>query len=250
MRIIVTSLIIIFSLIGNAQNFQLAIDSANSNYTNGNYELAIEYYNQVIDAGYEAAEVYYNLGNAYFRSNKTTLAILNYERALKLNPDDEDILFNLQLSKQYVIDKIEVLPEFFLTKWYRSLLNIFNSNTWALISMFTFVMGLILLLLYFLVQQITIKKLGFWFGLVFLFFALVTFSFSNKLKQNILAHDEAIIITQAVTVKSSPDNSGTDLFVIHEGLKVSITDEIGEWREIKLTDGSKGWLLKTDLEKI
>lgn len=250
MKHIISIILLLVSFAIYAQDSQTLIDSANTNYTRGNFEQAIEYYNQVLESGYEAADIYYNLGNSYFRSNKTTQAILNYERALKLNPDDEDIQFNLQLSRQYVVDKIEILPEFFLTKWYKSLVKMFSSNTWAYISMISFVFGLVLLLIYFLVPSVTLKKLGFWIGLILIFIAISTFTFSKKQKDYVLAQDKAIVITPTVTVKSSPDKSGTDLFVIHEGLKVRITDELGEWQEIKLTDGSQGWLKKTDLEVI
>jgi len=250
MKHIIPIILIVFGISVNAQNYQPIIDSANANYTQGNYEAAIEYYNQVLDSGYEATEIYYNLGNAYFRSNKTTKAIINYERALKLNPDDEDVQFNLQLSKQYVVDKIDVLPEFFLTKWYKSFIKMFSSNAWAIISMSGFILSLIFILIYFLVQQIGLKKIGFWLGLLFILISITSFTFSYHQKQFALAKDKAIIVTPTVVVKSSPDKSGTYLFVIHEGLKVIITDELGDWHEIKLTDGSKGWLKKSDLEVI
>jgi tetratricopeptide (TPR) repeat protein len=250
MKRIIFIILVLISFSAIAENFQTIIDSANANYTQGNYELAIEKYNHVLDEGYEAAEVYYNLGNAYFRSNKTTKAIINFERALKLNPNDEDIQFNLQLSKQYVVDKIDILPDFFLTKWYRSFVKMFSSDMWAFISMLSFVLGLIFLLLYFLLRHRSFRKFGFWFGLFFIFISISTFTFSNKQKQLAQAQEEAIVITPTVTVKSSPDRSGTDLFVIHEGLKVTITDELGEWQEIKLTDGSQGWLKVVDLEVI
>lgn len=250
MKHIIPIIFIVFGISANAQNYQTIIDSANANYTQGNYEAAIDYYNQVLDAGYEAAEIYYNLGNANFRSNKTTQAIINYERALMLNPDDEDVQFNLQLSKQYVVDKIDVLPEFFLTKWYKSFVRMFSSNTWAIVSMIGLVLGLIFILIYFLVQSRGLKKIGFWLGLLFIVVSITTFTFSYHQKQFALAKDNAIVVTPTVVVKSSPDKSGTDLFIIHEGLKVIITDELGEWQEIKLTDGSKGWLKKSDLEVI
>ena len=252
MKQIIIILSIFFTITGGlaAQDFQNIIDTANSYYSQGNYEQAVELYQQVLESGYEASEIYFNLGNAYFKSNMTTKAIINYERALQLEPSDEDILFNLALSQQYVIDKIEEIPEIFFKSWYRSFIQMFSSNLWAIISLASFVVGLVFFLVYFLVSKIGLKKSGFWLGILLMIISVSSFSFSNKQKEEALSKEIAIITTPSVVVKSSPDESGTDLFVIHEGLKVTVTDNLSEWLEIKLPDGNKGWLKTTDLEII
>ena len=219
-------------------------------YSECNYESAIEKYESIISAGFESAELYYNLANAYYKSNKNTKAILNYERALRLSPSNEDIKFNLELSQQHIIDKIEILPQVFYMKWWRNLISIYNSNYWAYISIVLFILALLIGLLYFLGNRIVIKKTGFWFGIIFMLFSIIGFYFSYNQKVKYLNHNEAIIFEPTVVVKSSPDESGTDLFVIHEGLKVIISDDLGNWNQVKLTDGNKGWILKKHLERI
>jgi len=229
-----------------ANNLNIKLDSAAVYYQNSKYEQAIEIYETVLSGGYESAELYYNLGNAYYKSNKFPYAIANYERALKLNSTDEDILFNLQLANTHVVDKIEVLPEFFLKSWGQSLVRIFTSNQWAIISIASFIIGLVLILLFFLSDSPLMRKLTFWIGLLLIIEAGFSFNFSGKQKKAVLNEPEAIIVTPSVVVKSSPDAMGTELFLIHEGLKIKVTNNNGEWSEIKLSDGNKGWVKTSD----
>ncbi len=218
---------------------------ANEHYTKGEFEKAIELYEQILNSEVESSEIYFNLGNAYYKSNKTTMAILNYERAKKLAPNDEDILSNLELAQKHVIDKIEVLPELFIKKWIWAFENSLSSDTWAIYSVIGFIIFLIFFLLFLFSNKIIIKKISFVIGLLLFVFSVVGFKTSYKLKKNSINIKEAIIVSPAVTVKSSPDESGTDLFLLHEGLKVNLTDSLGEWRKIKLSDGNVGWLEKT-----
>lgn len=248
--ILIIATILLAGLTVTANELQVAIDSANQSYTNGQYEKAIGFYNQVVNNGYESSDLYYNLGNAYFRSNKMSMAILNYERALKLDPSNADADFNLKLANTYVVDKIDVIPPFFLKEWWHSLVMAFETNVWALLSMITFVIGAVLFLLFFLSQQMLLRKVSFWIGAVVLFISILSFNFSRKQKWLEVNEPYAVVITPSVVVKSSPDVSGTQLFLIHEGLKVQITDELGDWRRIKLSDGNIGWLKADDLIKI
>ncbi len=229
-----------------ANNLNAILDTAAQCYQSSKYEQAIELYESVLAEGYESAELYYNLGNAYYKSNKFPYAIANYERALKLNSTDEDILFNLQLANTHVVDKIEVLPEFFLKSWGQSLVRVFTSNQWAIISIASFVIGLILILLFFLSDKPLIRKFTFWIGILLIVEAGFSFSFSDKQKKAILNEPEAIVVTPSVIVKSSPDAMGTELFLIHEGLKIKVTNQNGDWSEIKLSDGNKGWVKTAD----
>lgn len=230
----------------NAQQVQL-LDSAVYYYSNNNFEKAISVYEGILSDGYESAELYYNLGNAYYKSNKIPYAILNYERAVKIDSKNEDFLFNLQLANTHVVDKIETLPTFFLTSWWSELLMQLSSNQWAVISMAAFVLALLGFIVFFLSQIMWARQLSFWLGVLLLFSSLFAFSFSRKhylISQN---EPDAIILTPSIVVKSSPSDSGTDLFLIHEGLKVTVTDKMGEWREIRLSDGNEGWIKETDL---
>lgn len=234
----------------SANQIQVAIDSANQCYTDGKYEKAIGFYEQVVNNGYESSDLYYNIGNAYFRSNKMSLAILNYERALKLDPSNADAEFNLQLANTYVVDKIDVIPPIFLKVWWHNLVLMFDTNVWAIISMIAFIGATVLFLLFFLSGSMVTRKLAFWLGAVVLFVSILSFNFSRKQKWMDVNEPYAIVVTPSVVVKSSPDVSGTQLFLIHEGLKVQITDELGDWRRIKLSDGNIGWLKVEDLIKI
>ncbi|MEA3318202.1 MAG: SH3 domain-containing protein, partial [Bacteroidota bacterium] len=169
---------------------------------------------------------------------------------LQLDPGNDDIQYNLQIANKLVVDKIEVLPEFILKTWLRKFTNLFSSNFWAVVSISSFILMLIFFAAYFFTSKINIKKLSFWFGI--LLFSISTFAFISSLKQqkNIITNNSAIIFTPSVTTKSSPDDSGTDLFLVHEGTKVNINDKVGEWIEIKLSDGNKGWVKIEDVRFI
>jgi len=227
-------------------DFKAQLDSAANCYNATKYEQAIAIYESIVAQGYVSSELYFNLGNAYYKSNKFPYAIANYERALKLNATDEDIQFNLQLANTHVVDKIEILPEFFLKSWGQSLVRALTSNQWAVLSIVSFVAALVLLLLFFLTDRPLLRRFAFWIGLLLVVETAFTFSFSSKQKQNVLNEPEAIVVTPSVVVKSSPDAIGTELFLIHEGLKIKVTNQNGEWSEIKLSDGNKGWVKTAD----
>jgi hypothetical protein len=223
---------------------------ANLYYANGMYEDAAKLYQQVADSGYASAELFYNLGNAYFKAHDIPHAILYYERAHLLDPGNEDINYNLNLARTYVTDKIDVLPEFFLVAWYHWFLDRLPPDGWALFSMITFFLGLVFLSLYMFTARKTLKKTGFIGGVVILAFSVLSFVFAWQSRDILTAHDHAVVMSPAVTVKSSPGEEGTDLFVIHEGMKVAVEDSVDNWTEIRLGDGSKGWLPDEDITKI
>lgn len=246
-RIIIILTVVAMLPMGSfANNFTAELDSASSCYQATQYEQAIAIYENIVSQGYESSELYFNLGNAYYKSNKFPYAIANYERALKLNSTDEDIQFNLQLANTHVVDKIDVLPEFFLKTWGQSLVRAFTSNQWAIISIASFVVCLVLLLIFFLSDRMMLRKVTFSVGLLLLICAFFTFRFSGKQKDMLMNEPDAIVVTPSVVVKSSPDNMGTELFLIHEGLKVKVTNQQGDWSEIKLSDGNKGWVKTND----
>jgi len=233
-----------------AQDIYDLVEEGNNHYINGEFESAINKYEAVLDSGYESPELYYNLGNAYFKSHKLTMALVQYERALLLDPNDEEIKHNLAMARQYVVDEIDELPELLIKKWYRTFITFLTIDQWAYISISTFILALVLFLIYLLTNTIHLRKLAFWLAIVFLLFAPATYVFSYHRKKNIYDHNYAIIFPPSVTIKGSPDNSGTDLFQLHEGTKVEIIDQLGEWREIRLSDGNVGWLKAEDLVKI
>lgn len=247
-RIIYTILAILFTAAVFAQSD--LVQKANEHYTKEEFQKAIDGYNQILMAGIESPEVYFNLANAYYKTKQYTLSILNYERAKLLAPDDEDIEFNLQVANQKVVDSIQDLPGIFIVRWWNALVNSQTTDTWAVISIFSFVVFLTMLGFYFFAKTSEVKRITFWSGCFLIVFTIFSYTFAAKQKSRLVNHTYAIVMQPTVTVKSSPSETGTNLFVVHEGLKVKITDKLGDWVEIRLADGNKGWLLTESVERI
>jgi len=224
-----------------ADNDALVI-KANKAYSAGAYQQAIELYQQVITNGYSASELYYNLGNAYFKSNDMPSAILYYEKALKLNPGDEYAKNNLQVVNAKISDKILPMPELFYKRWWNAMQNLFYVDTWAIILIAGVVLFFITTASYLISNRILIRKLSFGCGIFFFILSTFSFLFANTKFQTITHQKTAIIFAPSLTVKSSPDDNSTDLFILHEGTKVSVTDKVGQWREVKIANGSVGWV--------
>ncbi|NPA36255.1 MAG: SH3 domain-containing protein [Chlorobi bacterium] len=247
--LILPALLYLFLMPLYAQEDQRFI-KANQLYTDGKYEEAAQAYEDILKTGVESPELYYNLGNAYYKSGLLPQAILNYERAKLLAPQDKDIEYNLELARSQTIDKIDKVGEFFLKTWIRALRNKADSDTWAYMSI-GFFLGLIgMLFLFYFSRTPALKKAGFFSGILFLFLFIVSFSFAHLQKQKLVNRNYAIIFAPTVNVKSSPDSGGTELFVLHEGTKVKILDKVGEWRQIEISDGNRGWINVSTIEVI
>lgn len=230
------------------------INAASDAYRNGNFKKSIELYEIIVDSflkqGEESAELYYNLGNAYFRDNQIGKAILNFERALLLDPGDADIRHNLRFANLRTEDKIDTTQNLFFVNWFRSIQNMFNSNTWATIAIILFIFFLGCAAMYLFVRILWAKKVAFYTNILIfvLLIAANVFSFRQKdLRQN---HSQAIILTGAVTAMSSPDKNSTEVFQLHEGTKVKITGTDGIWYEVEIANGSVGWLNQESVEII
>lgn len=226
------------------------LQKGNELYAKDEFKQAIDVYNQLLMTNLESPEVYFNLGNAYYKTGQYTLSILNYERAKLLSPDDEDIDFNLQVANQHVVDSIQELPGVFIVRWWDSLVNSQTTDSWAIISLISFILFLALAGLYFFSRTGDIRRISFWSACFLITVTLFSWSFAARQKSRMVNHSFAIVMQPTVTVKSSPSEKGTNLFVIHEGLKVKITDQLGDWLEIRLADGNKGWLLTESIERI
>jgi tetratricopeptide (TPR) repeat protein len=238
------------ALFSNATENQLIIAKANKAYTDGLFTNAVDLYKQVLSSGNESWELYYNLGNSYFKMNDFASAILYYEKAKKLNPGNEDVNFNLRVTNNKIADKIEPLPELFYKRWYRNLVELFPVDQWARITILTFILSLFFALFYVMSQSVYLRKMGFWAGILFFILSLFTVYLSVQNYSTLQNNTEAIIFAPTVTIKSSPDEKSIDLFVLHEGTKVNILDNIGNWYEIRIANGSVGWLPVSSLEKI
>ncbi|WP_346861112.1 tetratricopeptide repeat protein [uncultured Draconibacterium sp.] len=238
-----------FFLAAQETNEQLW-DKANAYFTTEEYEQAISLYETIAAKGEESAKLYFNLGNAYYKSGDVNNAILNYERAKVLAPQDEDIDFNLKIANQFVVTKIEELPQPFFLRWRTSVINKYPADTWAYISIGAFILFLLLLGLFIFSRVVSVKRISFWLGILAVVFSGFTFSMAAQQKGKINKRNHAIVFCPRVTVKSSPTETGTDLFLIYEGLKIEVTDSLNTWKEIKLADGNKGWLPDSCIVKI
>lgn len=211
-------------------------------YTSGNYKEALQEWTDIYQTGYRSADLDYNMGNAYFKINDIPYAILFYERAYLLDPSDEDINYNLQIARTLIVDRFQEIPELFFVRWYNFVSLFLSSNTWAKISIVSFILSLLLFSLYIYTSGYRQKVLGFWFAVSFFILSGSSLAFTLRNKSLVYDSHKAIITIPQVSGKSSPDTSGTDLFILHEGTKVSIDDEVGGWLEIRLSDGNKGWV--------
>jgi len=226
------------------------LTEANQQYTDGKYEQAIDLYQRILKGNMESAEVYYNLGNAFYKTGKFTSAIISYERARLLAPNDDDIQFNLEIANQHVVDAIKPLPKLFFIRWWQSLTNKFPADGWAKISVVSFILALILAGFFFFSASSGLKRTSFWAGILILSVAVFSYNFAARQEKRMTEHRFAIITQPSVTVKSSPSEGGTNLFLIHEGLKVEILENLGTWNNIRLADGNQGWLPDSSMEKI
>ncbi len=223
-------------------SLQGMVEQANQSYSSANYETAILEYESVINAGYESAGLYFNLGNAYFKTNNIPAAILYYEKAGKLDPTDESIQFNIDLANSRIIDKLEPLPQFFLKTWWKAARDTRNSDQWARLGIISFILLLISAAVFIISTTILTRKLSFWSGIVFLGIMALSLIFSVSGYNEYSRHSSGIVFTPTVTVKSSPSENSVDLFVIHEGIKVFINDQVEGWSEVRLANGNVGWI--------
>ena len=225
-------------------------NNADTEYQKGNYQQAIRDYEEVLKNG-ESAEIYFNLGNAYYRTDNITKAVLNYERARLLSPGDDDINFNLQFARSKTIDKITPESEMFFVTWYKSLVNFTSVDNWAKTGILCIVMALLLVLLYLFGPQLMLRKIGFFGGLAFFVIFLLSNLFAFQQKQALDNRTGAIIISPSVNIKKTPAKNSADQFVLHEGTRVDIIDKgMTDWRCIRVGDGREGWIETKAIEEI
>ena len=221
---------------------------ANANYAEGNYAEAAKQYQEVL-AEQPSAEVYYNLGNAYFKQGELSQSILAYERALRLKPTMKDAKHNLQFAQTRIVDNIEDTQSFFLSSWLKAVRNALNQQVWVILSISLFILALVGFFFFAFSRTIWLRKTAFYTSLVALLISICACANAGSLHKRDTQRSEAIITQGIVNAKASPDRSGTDLFTIHEGTKVRITDVIGEWCCIHVGNNI-GWIPLSYLERI
>lgn len=237
--IISVALFTAFGAFAQVDQTKLEADQA---YIQEDYQSAITLYEQILTQEYVSAEVYYNLGNAYFKSGQIAPSVLNFERASKLAPQDEDIIFNLKLANLSVKDKIEEIPQIFFVRWWKHLINVFHVDGWAWNAVIGFLLSLAGFLVFRFTSEEGIKRLSFYTALVVLLWTSFSLYAAQKNYTKAVNDKRAVVFAFTINAKSAPDKKGKDLFVIHEGLVVTVSDNLNGWARIKLSNGNVGWI--------
>ncbi|MBL1212276.1 MAG: tetratricopeptide repeat protein [Ignavibacteriae bacterium] len=252
MKKFIVNIILLFAVTFtvNGSSIDEMMIEANKLYQESKYDSALTVYKQVTDQGYVSAALYFNIGNSYYRTGEIGRAILNYERGLKLEPSDEDIKYNLRIAQARIVDRIKYVPQIFLVEWWNSLLTFLSVSAWAAVVIIFYISLLIFIGIYFLTKSGRLQRFSFYFGSMnFIALIFIVFLFIARVNRE-TSKDYGVLITDTISVKVSPDEKAQDAFVIHEGLKFEVEDELQEWARIKLSDGKVGWLNKTALEMI
>ncbi len=237
-------LIYFLSFTGAAQveNF---MEEGNRYYQQSQFSDAITSYNKILQQNFESSALYYNLGNAYYKTGNLGRAILNYEKGLKLSPGDEDLQYNLEVAKARTVDRINEVPKLFIVEWWESLITLFSASGWAFIVSLLFILFLIFAASYFFVKSFNIQRILFILGAANIFaliFAVILLVAQIDRETSV---QYGVLLENNITAKISPDEKGNDAFVVHEGIKFEIQDQLNDWAKIKLADGKVGWLPKS-----
>jgi tetratricopeptide (TPR) repeat protein len=229
---------------------QSSFEKGNDLYQKGKYEQAISAYQSVLASKNHSSELYFNLGNCYYKLNKVAPAIYNYEKALVLNPDDAEITNNLKFAQKLQIDEIKVIPQVGFSKMAHDFTSIFHYNTWAWISVGFSILFLLCFSGYYF-SRLTFSKRIFFIGMfVFLFLLLISVSSAISEKEHYENEKPAIVFAEMVLVKSEPQNGSNTVFTLHEGTKVFVLETLENWKKIQLTDGTEGWIEKTAIKEV
>lgn len=231
---------------------QSLFDQAGDAYNQQRYADAVALYDQVEEQEGVSAELYYNRGNAYYKMQKYPSAILNYERALRLSPGDDDIEYNLSLANKMIVDKISPLDQTFIQAWSGAVRDWFHSNTWAVIGIVTFMIFIIAFLFYIFTdeERMRIKKTGFYIALPMLVISVIANVCAYTQHKRAVSQEEAIIVAAQVSVKDSYSSSANEVMLLHEGVKVKLTDKLNDWIEVTTADGNHGWIHESAVEII
>lgn len=249
-QLLIVLLLTMLPLLGHAQQPDTLFTQGNRQFAKARYKDAIGTYQKIISAGYQSAAVYFNLGNAYYKTADIPSALLYYEKAHKLAPGDDDINFNIQFANARTVDKIDAAPQFFILGWWNAVILAFSLHTLAIISILLFVAGFALLIYYLYAQSVSLKRSSFYGAIILIGLGLISIFIADRQSSYFEAHHEAIVFGSAIKVKSEPADASKDLFVIHEGTKVELMDNQGGWTKIGLVNGNTGWIKLADVKEI
>ncbi|TAK48050.1 MAG: tetratricopeptide repeat protein [Saprospiraceae bacterium] len=231
---------------GTAERFQ----AANKAYENGDFAQAAKAYEALLSDGFESAGLHYNLGNACFRQGELGRAILQYEKALLLQPGDASILHNLEFARQRTVDKFEEVPDFFLRAWWHRLRNLAASGVWSFTGAFLWLAGFCALALWQLSRERRTRKASFFAGLALLLLSILPLSLALSRTAWEQHSGQAIISAGTASLRSAPDEAGTELYLLHEGTKLELLEKLGDWHKVQLPNGEEGWLPDGAFEEI
>ena len=243
MKIRLILLLLVFFKMSNSQSkFDKYFDDANNFYKEGNYIKAIENYTLIKDNGLESFELYYNLGNCYYKQGDIPFSILYYEKARKINSDNEELNKNIKIVKQSLVDKIEEIPDSFISKIINYILNIFTYNHWGIGAICFSILSFLTFFVFKKSDYSNKQKLFFYLFVISLILSILFLSISINRFKNIENNKEAIIFSTNIYIKSEPNINSKDLFILHEGTKVKVLKRTDDWVNIKISDGKTGWI--------
>lgn len=241
---------VLFLNIGFSQNLEIFFDKGNELYNKGEYELAIVEYNKILNENMHSSELYFNMGNSYYKLNRVAECNYYYEKALILSPKNKDILENLSYAKNMTLDSIEELPKTQFQEKADSIISFFSLSTWAFISIGLMFVFLVIAMLYLFSLKPLIKRVYFSLSLILLFTSFVISTFIWSESKKIDETKMGIIFSKELSVFSEPNNRNEEIFILHEGTKVQILDQLTGWEKIKLNNGSEGWVIKDQIKKL
>lgn len=240
-----------FTQLVNAQSeIESVFQSGNEAFLQKNYDKAVQLYQSILDENVESSELYFNLGNCFFQKKEWGKAILNYERALIIAPNDSSIQQNLQLAKQETVDEIAILPTFFLTRWWIQIRELTHSGVWSILGILLFWIGIAGIIFWILGKERTHRKKGFLGGMASLVLSFIIFALAFSSYQIQKESGTAIIMSKKTSLKSLPDEISNEILPLHEGTKVKITEKITSWYKVRLDNGEVGWIVESALEEI
>lgn len=230
--------------------FEAQFEKANELYESANYEEALKVYYELEKAGINGFNLQFNIGNTHYKLDEIPSAILHYEKALKIDPSNEDVKQNLKLAYAKTTDKIEPARELVINRWWKEIINLNSADSWGIIATFLLFTSLMLALFYLLANKSIIRRIGFFGASAVLLIAIICYFFGYQQHYYSNEAKAAIIFTPTVSIKSAPGESGTVLFVLHKGTKVHLLESTNEWRNVALPNGNKGWIKENDIREI
>lgn len=243
-------ILLVATLLFPYSSFAASSKKAETLYENGQYQEALDAYFTLAQKG-QSAKLYYNIGNCYFRMDSIPQALLWFERAYLLDPSDADIRYNLNYARSKTIDKIVPEEDMFFVRWYHGLLNTLSVQGWTIAGILLFSLCLASLCAYIFLSEVRLRKMGFYGAIVLFVMVILSNIFAWQQRSLQFDHNRGIILSSSVSCKSSPNEAGKELYLLHEGTSVSIIDRsVRNWLEIRLSDGKQGWIPASSIEVI